>query len=104
SGLYDMANYWIHRGFAGADLCVCPGWINRGGRIFGKRGLSPIPIKAAAVCGQLRAELEKKGQPLDLADLEIASIAMAGGFTLVTGNTRHFGRIEALRVENWLKG
>ncbi|WLE99263.1 MAG: type II toxin-antitoxin system VapC family toxin [Candidatus Electrothrix communis] len=60
--------------------------------------------KAAAVCGQLRAELEKKGQPLDLADLEIASIAMAGGFTLVTGNTRHFGRIEALRVENWLKG
>lgn len=60
--------------------------------------------KAAAVCGQLRAELEQKGQPLDLADLEIASIAIAGDFTLVTGNTRHFGRIEGLRVENWLKG
>ncbi|XCN73272.1 MAG: type II toxin-antitoxin system VapC family toxin [Candidatus Electrothrix aestuarii] len=60
--------------------------------------------KAAAVCGQLRAELEQKGQPLDLADLEIASIAIAGDFTLVTGNTRHFGRIEGLRVKNWLKG
>lgn len=60
--------------------------------------------KAACICGQLRAELEKKGQPLDLADLEIASIAIAGDFTLVTGNTRHFGRIEGLRVENWLHG
>lgn len=60
--------------------------------------------KAACMCGRLRAELEKKGQSLDLADLEIASIAIAGDFTLVTGNTRHFGRIDALRVENWLKG
>ena len=60
--------------------------------------------KAACLCGQLRAELEKKGQSLDLADLEIASIAIAGDFTLVTGNTRHFGRIETLCVENWLKG
>lgn len=59
--------------------------------------------KAACICGQLRAELEKKGQPLDLADLEIASIALAGDFTLVTGNARHFGRIEGLKVENWLK-
>ncbi len=59
--------------------------------------------KAACVCGQLRAELEKKGQRLDLADLEIASIALAGEFILVTGNSRHFGRIEGLKVENWLK-
>ncbi|MCI5208743.1 MAG: type II toxin-antitoxin system VapC family toxin [Candidatus Electrothrix sp. ATG2] len=60
--------------------------------------------KAACICGQLRAELEKKGQPLDLADLEIAAIALAGDFTLVTGNMRHFGRIKDLKMENWLKG
>ena len=58
--------------------------------------------KAVYVCGQLRAELEKKGTPLDLADLEIAAIAIAGEFTLVTGNTKHFSRIIELRVENWL--
>ncbi|MGR0480943.1 MAG: type II toxin-antitoxin system VapC family toxin [Candidatus Electronema sp. V4] len=58
--------------------------------------------KAACVCGRLRAELEKKGQPLDLADLEIASIAIAKDLILVTGNIRHFGRIEGLRLENWL--
>jgi tRNA(fMet)-specific endonuclease VapC len=58
--------------------------------------------KAACVCGRFRAELEKKGQPLDLADLEIASIAIAKDLILVTGNIRHFGRIEGLRLENWL--
>ena len=59
--------------------------------------------KAACICGRLRAELEKKGQRLDLADLEIASIALAGDLTLVTGNIRHFSRIEGLKVENWLQ-
>lgn len=58
--------------------------------------------KAAYVCGQLRAELEKKGIPLDLADLEIAAICIAGNFMLITGNTKHFSRISSLRYANWL--
>jgi len=58
--------------------------------------------KAAYICGNIRAELEKAGQPLDLADLEIAAIAIANDFLLVTGNIKHFKRISALRVENWL--
>ncbi len=58
--------------------------------------------KAAYVCGRIRAELEKKGTPLDLADLEIASIAIANDFTLVTHNIRHFERIKRLQCESWL--
>jgi len=58
--------------------------------------------KAAYVCGKIRAELEKMGQPLDLADLEIAAIAIANNFLLVTGNTKHFERISELHIENWL--
>ena len=58
--------------------------------------------KAAFVCGQIRAELEKAGTPLDLADLEIAAIALANHLTLVTGNTRHFARVPGLALENWL--
>ncbi len=58
--------------------------------------------KAAYVCGRLRAELELEGLPLALADLEIAAIAIAGDFTLITGNTKHFVRIKGVRVENWL--
>ena len=58
--------------------------------------------KAAYICGQLRADLEQKGTPLDLADLEIAAICIAGNFILITGNTKHFGRIDNLRYANWL--
>ena len=35
-------------------------------------------------------------------DLRIASIALARDLTLVTGNVRHFARVQALQVENWL--
>ena len=58
--------------------------------------------KAAYVCGKIRADLEKRGMPLDFADLQIAAITIANDFTLVTGNTRHFERISELSFENWL--
>lgn len=58
--------------------------------------------KAAYVCGRIRAELEKRGTPLDLADLEIASIAIANNLTLITNNVRHFNRVPLLQYENWL--
>ncbi|MCP4105436.1 MAG: type II toxin-antitoxin system VapC family toxin [Desulfobacteraceae bacterium] len=59
-------------------------------------------MKSAWVCGRLRAELEKQGQPLDIADLQIASIAIANDMTLITGNTNHFKRISELKIDNWL--
>ncbi len=59
--------------------------------------------KAAYVCGRLRARLEQEGQPLALADLEIAAIAIANGLTLISGNMRHFSRIPELKAENWLE-
>jgi tRNA(fMet)-specific endonuclease VapC len=58
-------------------------------------------IKSSYICGKLHAELEQKGQSLSLADLQIASIAIANGLILVTGNTKHFERIKVLKVENW---
>jgi tRNA(fMet)-specific endonuclease VapC len=59
-------------------------------------------MKSAYICGQLRAELEKKGQRLALADLQIASVAIANNLTLITGNEKHFKRIDGLNIENWL--
>ena len=58
--------------------------------------------KAAYVCGRIRAELEKRGTPLDLADLEIASIAIANNLTLITHNVRHFERVPLLKYADWL--
>ena len=64
--------------------------------------IAGFDAKAAYICGRLRAELEKKGTPLALADLEIAAICIAGNFTLITGNIKHFSRINTLHCENWL--
>lgn len=58
---------------------------------------------SAEIYGPLRARLEKKGLKLDEADLRIASIAIAHECTLVTGNVRHFARIDELKVEDWLR-
>jgi predicted nucleic acid-binding protein len=56
----------------------------------------------AEVYGQLRAKQEAKGQRLGEADLMIASIALRHRLTLVSGNVRHFARIEGLKIVNWL--
>jgi tRNA(fMet)-specific endonuclease VapC len=58
---------------------------------------------AARIYGRVRAEMERRGTPIDEADLRIASIALARQLTVVTGNVRHFGRVPGLVVENWLE-
>ena len=52
--------------------------------------------------GDIRAQLEKAGQPIGANDNWIAAHAGALGLTLVTNNTREFARIRGLKVENWL--
>jgi tRNA(fMet)-specific endonuclease VapC len=56
---------------------------------------------AARGCGELRAELERKGTPVGPYDLQIAAIALTHGLTLVTHNTREFGRVPNLLLEDW---
>lgn len=51
--------------------------------------------------GMLKSKLEAKGQPADDFDLVIASTALAHNLILITNNTRHFQKIEGLRIENW---
>lgn len=51
--------------------------------------------------GELKAMLESKGNKIDEMDLLIASTALCHNMILVTNNTKHFGRIEGLRLENW---
>ena len=59
--------------------------------------------REAFICGEIRSALEKRGMPLSDTDLMIASTALANDLVLITGNERHFTRINDLQVENWLK-
>ena len=57
--------------------------------------------EAAEAYGQIRAELERKGTPIDPMDLLIAGQARSQGLILVTNNTREFARVTGLRIEDW---
>jgi len=59
--------------------------------------------KAAAHYGQIRADLERKGQTIGVNDLHIAGHARSEGLILVTNNEREFQRVDALRIENWVE-
>jgi predicted nucleic acid-binding protein len=62
----------------------------------------PFDLSTARVFGMIRAELEKAGNILPDADLQIASTAIYHDLELVTGNIRHFHRIPNLRLSHVL--
>jgi tRNA(fMet)-specific endonuclease VapC len=45
--------------------------------------------------------LDAQGTPIGPYDLQIAAIALAHNLTLVTHNTREFGRVSGLVLEDW---
>jgi len=70
--------------------------------------LSTLPIldfnlTAAEFFGRNKAKLRQAGTMVADADLMIAAITQAQGATLVTGNIRHYERIEGLRLEDWIR-
>jgi tRNA(fMet)-specific endonuclease VapC len=64
----------------------------------------PYDENAARRFGELKARLERAGETLDNADLQIASIALVYATPLVTHNSAHFQRLETegLHLEDWL--
>lgn len=55
----------------------------------------------AVHAAKVRAELEKRGQPIGAYDLLIAGTALADGNTLVTHNVKEFSKIKELKVVDW---
>ena len=62
----------------------------------------PWDSDAAQHYGQLRATLEREGQPMGNLDVMIGAHALALDAILVT-NDRAFARIKKLKVEDWTK-
>ena len=59
---------------------------------------------AASECyAVIRTQLEKTGTPIGGNDMLIAAVAKSRGYTLVTNNVNHFGRINGLKIVNWAK-
>lgn len=55
----------------------------------------------AQAAGEIRAALERKGERIGEYDTLIAGQAFSRNLVLVTANTREFGRVKGLVVEDW---
>lgn len=70
-------------------------------RIKSQLELYPFNEAAAKKYSAIRAAVEKQGKPISERDLQIAAIALANKLCVVTHNTKKFGRIAQLKVEDW---
>jgi tRNA(fMet)-specific endonuclease VapC len=61
----------------------------------------PFTEREARMSAKIRANLEKKGTPIGPYDLLIGGTARTHRATLVTHNTKEFGRIVKLQLEDW---
>lgn len=61
----------------------------------------PFGLQEAKSAAQIRVELENQGKLIGPYDILIAATALANQATLVTHNTKEFGRIKKLQIEDW---
>lgn len=60
-------------------------------------------IKSLCKYGEIRWQLESKGQKIGDMDMFIAATAIEEDLIVVTGNVEHFRRIPGLQIENWME-
>jgi tRNA(fMet)-specific endonuclease VapC len=64
-----------------------------------------LDVQAAELAGRIYADLERIGRPIGRADPMVAAVALRHDLTLITGNQRHYQRIQSagydLRLDNW---
>lgn len=63
----------------------------------------PFDAESALAYGNIRASLERRGEPIGSLDTLIAAQAVAHNLLLITHNLREFERVPALRCETWLQ-
>ena len=61
----------------------------------------PFGPAEARVSARIRTELERSRTPIGPYDILIAGTALSHGATLVTHNTKEFGRVRGLALEDW---
>ncbi len=66
--------------------------------------LLPFDWDSAMKTAEIRFQLEKAGCGIGPYDLQLSGQARSLDLTLITHNTREFGRVKDLRIEDWEAG
>ena len=68
-----------------------------------ERNLDIIPIdkEVADKAGEITAQLKKEGEPVDLNDIYIAATGIIHGEPILTGNAKHFEKIDGAETVDW---
>ena len=102
----EVVTTWVTAGelFFGASKSIDPeGNARRVVQFLDTLRILGPDLGSARFFGEVKAKLRAEGNMLADADLMIASIALANDATVVTGNRRHFERVPALLLEDWLR-
>ncbi|MEK6952260.1 MAG: type II toxin-antitoxin system VapC family toxin [Nanoarchaeota archaeon] len=58
-------------------------------------------LDCAKISGKISSDLTKKGEKIGEIDVLLSSIAMYNNLTLITRNTKHFEKINGLKMISW---
>jgi tRNA(fMet)-specific endonuclease VapC len=71
-------------------------------RLISRLEILSFDPPAAEHAADIRAQLQRKAQPIGAYDVLIAGHARSLGLELVTANLREFSRVQGLKVRAWL--
>jgi predicted nucleic acid-binding protein len=72
-------------------------------RFLNEHTILPISKEIAHKAAQIYTHLRSTGNIIAHNDILIAATAIVENLVLITNNTKHFDRIEELKMENWSK-
>lgn len=87
----------------GAAKKASPRLIERVDKMLARLSILAFEHPMDQAYGDIRQDLEARGQLIGGNDLLIAAQAKTLGLCLVTANVREFSRVADLRIENWLE-
>jgi tRNA(fMet)-specific endonuclease VapC len=61
----------------------------------------PFELVHSKIYGEIRADLQKRGEIINEMDIFIATMAIEKDLPIITRNTKHFEKIMKLKVETW---
>lgn len=69
---------------------------------LGSINILPFTNDDAHYAANIRAKLQKLGNPIGAYDVLLAGCALSRDLIFVTANTKEFQRVNGLEIENWM--